>query len=107
MLLRDFNITVSDADGRIVALTAFGKSEESKSFLGVVGDGLSGGERKKFDVELDKLFQMTAPGKYTVVVKRWVPKADRSGSVEVISNTLEFEVRTARTEPPGKQDQGQ
>ncbi len=89
--LRDFRISVTDSMGKSVDMTDIAKREQM--FLGVANDGLGGTERRQFDVHLDKLFEMGAPGKYTIVVKRWVPKADRTGFVEVVSNAVDIDIR--------------
>ena len=104
---RDFKIIVEDDKGRDLAFTIYGNhlfGDERTSFA--VGPGwptiLEGGQEVRYEFVINRMYDMSKGGTYSVRVKRLFLRANASKLIiagqhtsqydEIISNTVKFKV---------------
>jgi hypothetical protein len=90
-----FGLTITDPDGRSAALTDYGRRQAGGTFTSVFSERLSSQGILKMQYPLEKLFDMTKPGKYVVTARYCIPKSNDTNSVCAISNTVTVEVAAA------------
>ena len=85
-------IEVRSAKDEIAPLTLFGKS--ASKLFSVMTQPLAKGDEFVVIVQLNRLYDMTLPGRYKVTATRTVWRRDGSGGTAgVVSNTIEVRVK--------------
>ena len=92
---RDFPLDIVSSDGKIVPLTKYGKHlQETANF--VISSSkveLSPRDAIEYSLQLDKIYDVSREGTYTVTAKRMVSKEDdRRRAAEIKSNTVHITV---------------
>lgn len=92
----DFALTVSDDWGEGVPLTKYGQSlkERFRTHFSIGSAPLASGEEEHVTLLVNRIYDMSKSGGYSIVVKHHVPKLDRMATVEVVSNTVHVRVVT-------------
>ena len=86
-------VQVSDARGKTVPLSPYGrKLVETLAEVGSGGRRISAGEEIVNEVRIDKVFDLTAEGTYTITAKHLVRTVDGSASDVVTSNAITVRV---------------
>ena len=90
----DFTVTVINDKGESVPLTAYGKHITSnRGNSRNVMIQLDPGQKREYFLLVNRMHDMSFKGIYSITVKRSVFKRDGEGLAEVVSNTIEVEVK--------------
>jgi phage FluMu protein gp41 len=89
-----YDIDVRDERGELVPLSEKGKRlyREPIMFDGVISVKVAPGQEQNVTIDLSKIYNVTATGIYSVTARRTVPKLDRSGTAELVSNTVKVTI---------------
>jgi hypothetical protein len=91
---QDYEIEVTDEHGTRGTLTGKGRRlmQGIKVFTKVISVKVAPGQEQQVDIKLDEIYNLSAKGTYSVTAKRMIPKLDRNGSVEIVSNTVKVTI---------------
>ena len=90
---RDFQLGVRDEEGQSVALTKEGEGlVNNTAIFRRVAVEIKPGEKVEHSFTINKLFEMTVPGTYSVTIKREIRGQDGHPVGEVTSNTVRIKV---------------
>jgi hypothetical protein len=98
-----FGLTITDPDGKSAALTDYGRRQAGGTFTSVFSERLSSQGILKMQYPLEKLFDMTKPGKCVVTARYSIPRPNDTNLTYVVSNTVSVEVTTASSGQPKSQ----
>ena len=90
----DYIAIVKNSKGKAVPLTAYGRHLRD-FLLGGLEQGvhLDPGQKREYILLVNRIHDMTRKDTYSVRVKRYVYKRNDKGSAEVLSNTIQVEVK--------------
>jgi hypothetical protein len=89
---QDYEIEVVDEHGTHAPLTEKGRrlTQYPRIYTKVVSVKVAAGQEQQVYINLNEIHDLNAKGIYSITAKRKVPKLDRSGSVDVVSNTVKL-----------------
>jgi hypothetical protein len=90
----DYTAVVKNSKGKAVPLTAYGRHLRDFLLGGLEQSvHLDPGQKREYTLLVNRIHDMTRKDTYSVIVKRYVYKRDDKGSAEVLSNTIQVEVK--------------
>jgi hypothetical protein len=86
----EYKLDIESNRGGKPPLTAYGQSLQTKRSVGISGSGLTlgPGQEQQDVVRVDKIYDFSLPGAYSITTSRIVGQPDRKGWTEVVSNTV-------------------
>ena len=89
---RDYEVIVTNEKGVRAPLTTFGKRLQEPEESRLVEVKVKAGEEVKDQISLNKIYDLSANGTYSLTAKRKVFKRNGKGIAEVVSNTVKFTI---------------
>jgi hypothetical protein len=91
---QDYEIEVTNEHGTRAPLTEKGRrlTQGMRIYTKVISVKVASGQEQQVNINLNEIYDLNAKGVYSITAKRKVPKLDRSGSVELVSNTVKVTI---------------
>lgn len=104
---RDYEIVVKDEQGEETPLTTYGKNlMDSAGVFRRVLLKMNAGQELQNRLLINRIYDMSISGTYSIIVKRNVFRQDGKGFAEVISNTIKVEITEQSSTHSGTEDTG-
>lgn len=90
----DYEIEITNERGVRAPLTKRGQQlkDGPRQYTKVVSVKIAPGQEQQVKLEINLIYDITAKGVYSITARRKVPKLDRSGQAEVVSNPVKLEI---------------
>ncbi len=88
----DFNLSVEDKQGKKLPFTLYGKGMNDGATFGRYSVELKGGEQVQYLLQIDRLYDLTLDGSYSIEVVRKVPNLTGNNFSDVMSKKLNVRI---------------
>lgn len=89
---RDFKLSVKDKQGNILPLSLYGKGMNTSAIFGRYPVEVKIGKQTQYTLQIDRLYDLTTCGSYSIEASRRVPNINGNGFSDVTSGKIDVSI---------------